>query len=152
MRPTYQLDSFNPAFAGKVDYDADSIMFTYNIPELVQFITDINGRTPGNVYITFDSGTISLFPIFPDDDIEDCFFLIPQEIGLALLAWAVHEAYGLEGKELGDYVQLVFLQFAFAPTDSGGIILNNLSVAERRELYAAYQASIHMAGRGHREL
>lgn len=142
---TYELNSFNPAYAGEIDYEGRGVLFTYNEPSFLAGIAAQNpGNIPTDVTIDISFDRVYMLVCFNGEweEVEDdAFLLITRRAGLDLLNWAFREGYDMCGKELASCVQGTFLELAFNPNSGGGIVLDDLSGAEREMLYTLYEAS-----------
>jgi len=143
--PTYEMNSFNPAFAGGIDYEGRGVLFNYNEPS---FLANIAAQHPGNIPtdvtidISFDRVCVLVcfngnWEVVGDN----AFLLITRRAGLDMLNWAFREGYDMSGKELASCVQGSFMELVFNPHSSGGIVLDDLSREERQILYTLYELS-----------
>lgn len=134
---TYNINSFDPLFVSNIENTGCSIMFSYNSPSLVKQIAAGNaGKAPDNVVVVLTSNSIALYPIYrEDEDLEICFLIVKHQAGISLLEWAGREVFGYADTEISEYVQKSLLNLCFCPSETGGVVLDDMGVDERRELY-----------------
>jgi hypothetical protein len=141
----YEITSFRPAFAKDIDYTGNGIMFSYLDPQLIeQAKEDHNGNAPEDIIISLTDSRITLYLAYPlteDEEPESVFFVLSSLAGLEFAWWAAREVYELSGEDAQQYVQRLFLQLAYEPTESGGIALDWLNGEQRKLVYKAYISS-----------
>ena len=86
---TYELNSFNPAYAGEIDYEGRGVLFTYNEPSFLAGIAAQNpGNIPTDVTIDISFDRVYMLVCFNGEweEVEDdAFLLITRRAGLDLL-------------------------------------------------------------------
>lgn len=137
---TYNMDSFDASFARNIENTGCSIMFSYNAPSLVEQITVTNaGEAPEDVVVVFSENSIAAYPMYrTDEDLEVCFLVVKHQAGISLLEWVGRELFGYVGTELSKYVQKSLLNLCFCPSETGGVVLDDMGLDERKVLYKAF--------------
>lgn len=143
MMPTYELNTFDPAFAHDLDCTGDGVMFSYNEPALTEQVWACNcEEEPEDLIICLTGSGITLYPFFHgDEEPEPCFFCVGRKAGLDLITWIGAEQFNLYGDVLEQWAQNIVARFAFEPTKHGGIALDDMNGMERSALYDAYKVS-----------